>query len=144
MTNWNPTVTVTKEGRQAIRAHFPNLRKSPQPRFKMRIKPLPGQVLVQVETPTESSGGVALPGDIHLSAEIIQDQAKDPQKPSKDNTGYVVAIGAWPKTSKGLIKMPEFGIGARVVFNPFRGLAMVSRGRRLKILSQDDVMGVLG
>ena len=102
-------------------------------------------VLIQLTPPlTESPGGVALPGDLHLSAEIVQEQARNPEKPSKDNVGIVKAIGAWPKTRKGLLRMPEYGVGAKVLFNPWKGVAMVNGSGRLQMLRQEDVLAVLG
>ena len=111
---------------------------------EMQIKPLIGQVLIELTPPpTESPGGVALPGELHLSADIVQEQARNPEKPSKDNIGVVKAIGAWPKTRKGLLKMPEFGIGSKVLFNPWKGLAMQRGAGKLQMLRQEDVLAVL-
>ena len=108
------------------------------------IRPLTGQVLIEVSAPEKlSPGGIALPGDLHLSADIVQEQARDPDKPAKNNVGVVKAIGAWPKTRKGLLKMPEYGVGNRVVFNPWRGLEMRNGSGRLRMISQEDVLAVL-
>ena len=62
----------------------------------MRIKPLTGQVLIEVSPPPkESPGGVALPGDVALSAEIVQERSHNPEKPPA-MIGTVKAIGGWP------------------------------------------------
>jgi co-chaperonin GroES (HSP10) len=101
-------------------------------------------VLIELAPPpTESPGGVALPGDLHLSADIVQEQARNPEKPFKDNIGVVKAIGAWPKTRKGFLRMPEYGVGSKVLFNPWKGMTMVNGTGRLQMLSQDDVLAVL-
>lgn len=111
----------------------------------MNLKPLQGQVLIEVcPLPSTSAGGVALPGTVALSAEIVQEQSHNPEKPSKDNIGIVKAIGAWPKTRNGMLKPPEFGLGARVAFNPWRGIDMQRDLGRLKLISQEDVLAVLG
>lgn len=112
----------------------------------MKIKPLTGQVLIEVESaPTQTAAGVALPGDVSLSPEFVQEQHANPEKPAKNHIGVVRAVGPWPKTRKGLLRMPEFAIGARVVFNPFRGTPMRrGTGERLRMVRQEDVMAVLG
>lgn len=111
----------------------------------MKVKPLTGQVLIEVETPpTFTTGGVALPGEVSLSPEFVQEQHANPEKPAKNHIGIVRAVGAWPKTRKGLLRMPEYGVGARVVFNPFRGTPMQQEpGQRLRMVRQEDVMAVL-
>jgi co-chaperonin GroES (HSP10) len=110
----------------------------------MKLKPLTGQVLIEVSPPEkESPGGVALPSELHLSPEIIQEQARNPEKPAKNNVGIVKAIGAWPKTRKGMLRMPEYGLGAKVLFNPWRGVEMVNGVGRLRMISQDDVLAVI-
>lgn len=111
----------------------------------MRVTPLTGQVLIEVlPTETRSAGGVELPPDLTLSAEIVQESHANPEKPAKNHIGIVRAIGPWPKTRSGLIQMPEFGIGAKVVFNPFRGTAMQRGiGEHLRMVRNDDVLAVL-
>ena len=112
----------------------------------MRIKPLIGQVLIEVSPPPkESPGGVALPGEVHLSPEIVQEQSHNPEKPAKNNVGIVRAIGDWPQTRQGLLRMPEYGIGSKVIFNPWRGVAMQrSVGEKFRMVKQSDVLAVFG
>lgn len=112
----------------------------------MRIKPLEGQVLIEVEAPPDTStGGVALPNGLPVPPEVEQENSHNPDKPAKNNIGRVVAVGAWPKTRKGLLKMPEFGPGQRVLFNPWRGTPMERGiGERFRMVRQSDVMAVLG
>lgn len=111
----------------------------------MKIKPLPGQVLIEVEPPPElSAGGVALPSDLPVPPDVEQENSRNPEKPSKNNIGRVVAVGAWPKTRKGLLVMPEFGLGARVIFNAWRGVQMErALGDKLRMINQKDVLGVI-
>lgn len=112
----------------------------------MRIRPLQGQVLIEVTPPPrQSAGGIALPGDLSLPPAVVEQQSHHPEKPARNNVGVVKAIGAWPKTRKGLLRMPEYGVGAKVLFNPWRGTQM-ERGvsERLRLLRQEDVLAVLG
>lgn len=115
-----------------------------QPKAR-KIKPLPGQVLIEVEPPPEvSAGGVALPNDLPVPPDVEQENSRNPEKPSKNNIGRVVAVGAWPKTRKGLLLMPEFGPGQRVLFNPWRGTQMErAMGEKLRMIEFNDVLAVL-
>ena len=102
----------------------------------MKLKPLTGQVLVQV-LPTEkkSSGGIDLP-EHTMSPQENQEAAIRPTMPL-GKTCIVVACGAWPKTKSGLLRMPEFGIGSRVVIGPNAGLEMHRGiGERLRMVDR--------
>lgn len=110
----------------------------------MRIKPLLGQVLIEVLPPeTKTAGGVDLPEERPLSPEFVEETHRDPVKPAKNHIGIVRACGPWPKTKNGLLRMPEFGLGQKVVFNPFTGTELTGRGHRLRMVRQDDVLAVL-
>jgi co-chaperonin GroES (HSP10) len=108
-----------------------------------RIKPLPGQVLVEIlPADTRSAGGIELPQHTP-SPEENQQAAHRPSAP-RGLTGVVKAIGAWPKLSNGMALMPEFGVGARVVIGPHAGLDMSrGNGERLKMVHQSQVLAVL-
>jgi chaperonin GroES len=109
----------------------------------MTIKPLTGQVLVEI-IPSEkrSAGGIDLP-DHTMSPEENQEAAHRPTMPP-GITGFVVAIGPWPKLSNGMALMPEFGVGARVVLSRGAGLDLQRGiGERLKMVHQSQVLAVL-
>lgn len=107
-------------------------------------KPLRGQVLIEVlPEPTLSEGGLSLPGPLTLSADIQQEQAQNPEKPTDNQVGVVRRIGEWPLTRKGLARMPEFGLNQKVVFNRFRGEYLHDGYQKFKLLDQSDVMAVL-
>lgn len=111
----------------------------------MRIRPLTGQVLIEVlPAETVTPGGVSLPVDVSVSAETIQESHLNPEKPAKNHIGIVCEIGSWPKTRNGMLRMPEFGRGARVVFNPFRGQEIQFGAVRLRMVNQRDVLAVIG
>lgn len=108
----------------------------------MTIKPLTGQVLVEI-LPAEkkSHGGIDLPTHT-MSPQENQEAAVRPTMPP-GVTGRVVEIGPWPKTRSGLARMPEFSVGARVVIGPNAGLDLQGLGRKLKMLDQSQVLAVI-
>lgn len=109
----------------------------------MKIKPLTGQVLVEIlPSETQSAGGIRLP-DHTLSPEEHQERSHSPTPPP-GITGIVRAIGSWPKLPSGRALMPEFGIGNKVVLRPHSGQDMQRNvGERFKMVLQDDVLAVL-
>lgn len=109
----------------------------------MRLRPLTGQVLVEIlPADTRSAGGVELP-DHTASPEENQEAARRPQMPP-GVIGTVVEIGPWPKMHNGKVLMPEFGRGARVVIAPRAGLDLSSgTGARLKMVRNDQVLAIL-
>ena len=109
----------------------------------MTIKPLTGQVLVQLDAPEKfSAGGIELPVRT-MGPEEHQEAAHRPTMPPA-LLGTVKAIGPWPKLANGIMEMPEFGIGARVVIGQNAGLEMHRGiGERLKMVRNDQVLAVL-
>jgi co-chaperonin GroES (HSP10) len=109
----------------------------------MKIKPLTGQVLVEVlPAETDSAGGIALPNR-SKSAEEVEQSHIDPQKPGPI-TGIVRAIGPWPVLKNGMAMPPEFGVGAKVLLSPWRGTALQRHlGERLRLVPNQDVLAVL-
>ena len=108
----------------------------------MSVRPLTGQVLVEI-LPAErrSTGGIELPQHT-MSPEENQQAAHRPTMPP-GLTGVVKAIGAWPKLTNGMALMPEFGIGARVVIGRNSGLDLQRGiGERLKMVRNDQVLAV--
>lgn len=111
----------------------------------MRIKPLTGQVLIEV-LPAEkrSPGGIELPDRFPMSPAAVEATHANPEKPAKPCIGIVRAIGKWPLTRKGLLLMPEFSVGVKVAFNPWRGTDLqLGLGVRLKMIPNSDVLAVL-
>ena len=109
----------------------------------MKIRPLTGQVLVEI-LPSEkvSAGGIEIP-EHTLSAEEHQQAAKNP-RPPPPWTGIVREIGAWPKLRNGLLAMPEYGKGARVLVGHNAGIQMQRNiGERFRMVHQDEVLAIL-
>jgi co-chaperonin GroES (HSP10) len=108
----------------------------------MRIKPLTGQVLVEVlPDDKRSAGGIDLP-EHTKSPEEHQEAAHRPTMPPGIKA-TVLAIGPWPKTRTGLARMPEFGLGSCVLIGPNAGLDLHGLGQRLKMVRNEQVLAVL-
>lgn len=102
-----------------------------------------GQVLVEI-LPKEkmSEGGIAFP-DHTTSPEEHQQAARKPVKPPP-LYGIVRAIGNWPKLRNGMMAMPEFGLGARVVVGSHAGITMHRGiGERFRMCLVEEVLAVL-
>lgn len=100
------------------------------------IRPLTGQVLIEVLPPDDKThGGLFLPDIAH---DRIQGEKAKPCK------GRVVAIGPWRKTKTGFAILPDFWIGALVVFTPYAGVKVGKHlGERHQLVRIDDVLAVL-
>lgn len=108
----------------------------------MRVKPLTGQILIELdERERTSPGGVAIP-EHTLSPEEHQERSHHPAPPP-GITGRVVEIGDWPKLKNGMAVMPPFGIGARVVIRPTSGVEFHwETSCRLKMVQTEDILAV--
>jgi co-chaperonin GroES (HSP10) len=108
-----------------------------------KLKPLTGQVLVELlPTETQTAGGIALPNRT-LSPEEVQERHQNPDKPP-GLIGIVKAIGEWPKLNNGLRLMPEYGLNARVVVSPNSGQSLQwDSTRRMKLMDQSQVLAVI-
>lgn len=110
----------------------------------MKVRPLTGQVLIEVlAPPTRSIGGVELPDERPLSPDFVQEGHRNPEKPAKNHIGIVRNIGQWPRLPNGMLNLPEFGIGAKVVFNPFRGQQLRLGNKSMRMVQVEDVLAVL-
>lgn len=109
----------------------------------MKIKPLTGQVLVEIlPDDKRSAGGIEFP-EHTLSPEEVQATHRNPQKPPPWK-GIVREIGAWPKLRNGMALLPEFGIGATVVVGHNAGIQMQRNiGERFRMVLLDEVLAVL-
>lgn len=108
-----------------------------------RIRPLKGQVLVELDAADiRSAGGIEFTRR-PLSPEQVEERHTNPDKPP-GLTGRVVACGGWPRLENGILLMPEFGVGARIVIPARTGTELHwDTTRRLKLIRQADVLAVL-
>lgn len=109
----------------------------------MSIRPLTGQVLIEI-LPRENitEGGIAL-ADRSLSPEEVEQTHRNPTPPEPWK-GIVRSIGPWPKLKNGMAVLPEYGIGARVIIGRHAGIEMERRlGERLRMVNQKDVLAVI-
>lgn len=102
----------------------------------MRIRPLTGQVLIELLPPDDkTTGGLFLP-----------DIAQDPQRGEKAKPikGLVVEMGAWRTTRNGFGILPPFGIGAKVLCTPYSGQKVDHAiNNQLFLVDSDNVLAVL-
>jgi len=111
--------------------------------FDVNIRPLTGQVLIEI-LPRDrfSPGGIEFP-EYTLSAEEVQQRNHVPTKPPPLH-GVVTAIGAWPKLRNGMALMPEFGVGAKVIVRHNAGLQMHRGiGEKFRMCLVEEVLAVV-
>lgn len=108
-----------------------------------QVRPLTGQVLVQVLPPeTRSAGGIEFP-QVTLSPEEVAVRNRAPTPPPP-GIGIVEAIGLWPTLKNGLKVLPPFVVGAKVVFRTGSGQDCARGiGERLKLIRISDLLAVL-
>lgn len=109
----------------------------------MRVKPLTGQVLIELD-PREatSPGGIAIPNRT-LSPEEVQERHAKPTPPP-GVIGKVCEIGAWP-VKNGRAFPPPFGMGSKVIIPRYCGQELSwETSCRLRIVNQQDILAVLG
>lgn len=99
------------------------------------IKPLTGQCLVEIIPSNRvTQGGVLIPENVEL---------KDGYGKRVAQTGIVRAIGPWPKAKNGFARLPEFGVGAHVILNPYLGTEMKREiGERMRMVQTKDILAV--
>lgn len=109
----------------------------------MNIKPLTGQVLVEIlPSDRRSPGGIEFP-EVTLHADEVQRRSRVPEKPPPLQ-GVVTAIGSWPKLKNGMMAMPEFGVGAKVIMRHNAGLQMHRGiGERFRMCLVEEVLAVV-
>jgi chaperonin GroES len=94
----------------------------------MMIKPLHDRVAVELEAQeTKTAGGI-----------IIPDSAKE--KPVK---GKVVAVGKGSKDDKGNIIPLDVKVGDKVIFGKWSGTEVEVDGKKLLIMKESDIIGIL-
>ncbi len=101
-----------------------------------RIKPLTGQVLVELLPPdSKTETGLFIP-------DVAQNSPRGEK--SKPFKAIVVEIGPWPKTKQGYAVLPPFGIGATVLCSAYSGTKLTRNvSERLLLVRSDDVLAVL-
>ena len=95
----------------------------------MKIRPLADRVVVKrIEGETKTKGGI-----------IIPDTAKE-----KPVEGQVVAVGSGKVMKGGKVRAPELKVGDRILFGKYSGTEVKLDGVEHVILTEDDVLAVLG
>ena len=95
----------------------------------MKIRPLADRVVVKrIEGETKTKGGI-----------IIPDTAKE-----KPVEGQVVAVGSGKVMKGGKVRTPELKVGDRILFGKYSGTEVKLDGEEHVILTEDDVLAVLG
>lgn len=109
----------------------------------MKILPLPGRVLVElIPRKNLSAVGLELP-EVSISADAVQATHRDPSPPPAIQC-LVRKIGSWPKNKNGMLEMPEFGVGSKVLVGFHSGIQMErSVGEKFKMILQRDVLAIL-
>ena len=95
----------------------------------MKLVPLADKVVVKrLEAETKTKGGIVLP-----------DTAKE-----KPQRGKVLAVGEGKRLDSGELAKPSVKAGDQVIFSSFAGTEITVDGEELLIMSQDDILAVLG
>jgi chaperonin GroES len=93
------------------------------------FKPLGDKVLVK---PTEAK-------EVKKGGIIIPDTAKE-----KPQEGEVIAVGTGRKTDDGKIIALDVKVGDKVLFGKYSGTEVKLNEETHLIMSQDDILGILG
>ena len=100
------------------------------------IRPLIGQVLVEVLPPEETTAsGLFIP-------DVAQSSPRgEKARPFK---AQVVAIGPWKRTKQGFAVLPEFTIGAQILCTPYAGTKLTRNiGERYQLVKITDVLALV-
>lgn len=93
-----------------------------------QIKPLGNRLVVKRLIAQATKGGILLP-------ETAQEKPKQ---------GTVVAVGPGKTDDKGATRALDVRVGDEVLFSSYSGTEYTSDETEYLILSEDDVLGVLG
>ena len=97
--------------------------------MKTKVKPLGGRVLVKrLEETAKSKGGI-----------IIPDSAKE-----KPKEGEVVALGTGKLDKDGKKVAFNVKVGDRVLFTSYAGTEVTVDDQEYLIMSEEDILGVVG
>jgi chaperonin GroES len=95
---------------------------------KLNVRPLGGRVVIQPVAEEKTPSGI-----------IIPDSAKE-----KPQEGKIVAIGTGKTDDQGK-KVPfEVKTGDRVLYSKYGGTEITVEGEKYLIMSEDDILGVIG
>lgn len=95
----------------------------------MKLVPLADKVVVKrLEAEAKTKGGIVLP-----------DTAKE-----KPQRGKVLAVGEGKRLDSGELAKPSVKAGDQIIFSSFAGTEITVDGEELLIMSQDDILAVLG
>ena len=95
----------------------------------MNVRPLQDRLLVRrVEEEEKTRGGI-----------IIPDAAKE-----RPLEGQVIAVGAGKRTDDGVLLALDVKAGDRVLFGKYAGTEIKLDGIDHLILSEDEVLGIVG
>ena len=92
-----------------------------------KIQPLGNRVVVKPKSEEQSQGGIYIPT----------------QTDEKVNHGEVIAVGPG-KVQDGKVQDMVLKVGQKVIFNHFQATEVEHGGEQLVILSEDDVLGIVG
>lgn len=93
----------------------------------MKLRPLQDKILLRPSKPEEvTKGGIIIPGN-----------AKE-----KPTTGEVLAVGTGKMMADGTILPMDVQPGNVVIYGQYAGTEVELDGEKLRIISQDDVLGV--
>jgi chaperonin GroES len=96
---------------------------------KVNIRPLNDRIVVkQVEAEAKTAGGIVLP-----------DSAKE-----KPKEGVVVCVGSGRLLDNGERSPPQVKAKDRVIFRSYGSEALKLDGEEFLIMSEDDVLAVIG
>ena len=93
------------------------------------FRPLGDKVLVK---PTEAK-------EVKKGGIIIPDTAKE-----KPQEGEVIAVGTGKKTDDGKVIALDVKVGDKVLFGKYSGTEVKLHDEAHLIMSQDDILGILG
>ena len=95
----------------------------------MKFRPLHDRVLVRrVESEEKSAGGI-----------IIPDTAQE-----KPMEGEIIATGSGARSENGIVTPLDVKAGDRVLFGKWSGTEVKIDGEDMMIMSESDIMGVVG
>lgn len=102
----------------------------------MNLRPLTGQVLVQVlPYDGQTAGGLTIP-------DIAKDGPCGEKKRAR--RGIIQAIGPWRRVKSGHAVLPEFQVGAQVIISEYIGTKLTRDiGENLRLLPVAHVLAVL-
>jgi chaperonin GroES len=114
-------------------SHLAAVLKKKKCKIKLRrskmFKPLGDKILVK---PTEAK-------EVKKGGIIIPDTAKE-----KPQEGEVIAVGAGKKTEDGKVIGLDVKVGDKVLFGKYSGTEVKLNDEVHLIMSQDDILGILG